>query len=408
MATGLTWLILLSLLVLPPLHGNLLGYIAMGAAIIGLVAVWDLGAYREVFGRPWIWMIVGAYGCLAIAIVGVAKTAGETLTVVDFVPFLLVIPAAALFARARLAEPLSTIAALSLGGTLVSLAICLTQIALYHARRPGGWEMSPIHFGDFAVILGFLSLGGLLVPGARWRAMYWAGPAIGLVDGMLTGTRASLVVGVCLLPLAGYFVWRHGPGRRAALLLAGAVVVLLAVPLALSAEGSVGRSLGAYQVIDQVAHGDEVTDSSAAYRLDQYTAAVRAFFDAPVFGHGWRDQVQSALPYMSAEGKAGYAREHWGYIHDEFLSLAVGMGVFGILAWLLLMAYPIVAVRTAPRDAESAARTYLGLAVLVGIGVSGLTDVLFMTELPKVFFGFLPAAIILLRPAAVPAREASA
>jgi O-antigen ligase len=142
--------------------------------------------------------------------------------------------------------------------------------------------------------------------------------------------------------------------------------------------------------------GRRVVDLTAAVRLDQYQAAVRAFFDSPIFGHGWRHEIESALQYMSPATREAYRLGHWGYIHNDFLSFSVGMGVFGSVAWVLLFAYPVVAILEKPAYPGPSARTFLTLVVWLGILVSGLSDVLFKTELTRSFYCFIPTAIMIL------------
>ncbi len=72
------------------------------------------------------------------------------------------------------------------------------------------------------------------------------------------------------------------------------------------------------------------------------------------------------------------------------------MGLLGALAWVLLMAYPIVALVRAPRSPEPAARNYMTLVAWAGIVISGVSDVLFSTELTKTFYCFIPGAIVIL------------
>ncbi len=179
-----------------------------------------------------------------------------------------------------------------------------------------------------------------------------------------------------------YFVRRYRLPLRTTL---GAIIALVAAAIIVSLLAPVlhlGRAFDVIGVFEQLFSDQRVTDYTAGVRLDQYQAALKAIANAPIFGHGWRDEVQSALQYMSPASQRAYAIEHWGYIHDEFLSFSVGMGFFGALSWVLMTAYPIVALVRAPASSEPAARNYMTLAAWAGIlSIGGLSAaVLFNTE----------------------------
>jgi O-antigen ligase len=310
----------------------------------------------------------------------------------------LVIPANAVFLRARMGRPALAIAALSAGGALVALLVAGFQFVMLNNTRPGGWELSPIHFADLSVTLGFLGLGGLLVETPpRWALLLWLAPPAGLLAAILSGTRSALLVaaGEAILALV-FFVRRYKLSVRVVL---GAVIALIAIAVVMALLAPalhLSRAFDVVGVFEQLLSDQHVTDYTAGVRLDQYQAALKSIANAPIFGHGWRDQVQSALQYMSPASQRAYAIEHWGYIHDEFLSFSVGMGFFGALSWVLLTAYPIAALLRAPASDEPSARNYMTLVAWAGIVIGGLSDVLFNTELTKTFYCFIPGAIVIL------------
>ncbi len=119
-------------------------------------------------------LIVAFWKLLAIAIVAVSGPfSHDTLVAFDFTPFLLVISGKrGLFSALAPAGPRSPIAVLSApGGAIVALLVAGFQFVVLDNTRPGGWELSPIHFADLGVTLGFLGLGGLLVETPpRWAA----------------------------------------------------------------------------------------------------------------------------------------------------------------------------------------------------------------------------------------------
>jgi len=387
-----------ALLLVPLTRGNALGYVAMLGALCGLAFIGDHAAYHAVLTMPSIAMLIAAFVLLAISVVVVSGLSNDTLVAFNFTPFLLAIPAYVVFLRARLARPAVSIAALAAGGAAVALVVAAFQHFAQGNDRPGGWELSPIHFADLAVILGFMGLGGLLVETPpRWAWLLWFGPLAGVLAGILSGTRSALLVagGAAVLALI-FLVRRYRPPVAIVLgVIAGVVALAVALDL-IAPEVHLTRAFDVVGVLDQMLSAKQVSEFTVAVRLDQYQAALREIASAPLFGHGWREDVQAAVPYMSPATQAAYFQAHWGYIHDELLNFTAAMGLLGALAWVLLMAYPIVALVRAPRSPEPAARNYMTLVAWAGIVISGVSDVLFSTELTKTFYCFIPGAIVIL------------
>jgi O-antigen ligase len=396
-ATALTLTILVALLVLGGWIGNWAAYIAMFGSVLGLLLVWDRQAYLDVLATPWLTMIIAAFLLLAVAIVANSPTLDLRLHVVDFLPLVLVVPTAVVFSRARVRNGATLISTLALVGALVAAVVAAHANLTTGTSRAGGLEISPIHFGDIAIIFGFMSLGGLMVGTHPWRMIYLFGPVFGIGAALLSGTRATLFVGIALIGVTIYFAVRHS-GRQGRLLLLALALGALAVASSYVAlrEKTTDRLLGSFTIVTEMITGTHIADASFRNRVEMWEGGVKAFWEAPITGHGWTRQLQAALPHMSDSARATYRRQHWGYIHNEALSLGVGMGALGIIAYFLLMLHPLVQMSATPPDSQSLARNFLLVVVFVGIFVSGLTDVLFKTELLKTFFCFLPAAIALL------------
>jgi O-antigen ligase len=393
----MTWAILGALLLVPLTYGNALGNAAMLVSLAAPLFLRDAAAYRTALGLPSVRLLLGAFACLAISVIAMSRSVNDALIVFDFAPFLLTVPVAALCLRARIPDAASRIAFLALGGAMIGLVVAAYQYFVERQPRPGGWELSPIHFGDLAVILGFLSLAALGKSGSRWRRICWAGPPVGVAAAVLSGTRGALVVAVVLAPVAVWHLWIVYRPRPIAV--AGVAAAIFGLFLLLGGGAlafGIGRALDATGIVFDLLSGRRVVDLTAGVRLDQYQAAVRAFFDSPIFGHGWRHEIESALQYMSPATREAYRLGHWGYIHNDFLSFSVGMGVFGSVAWVLLFAYPVVAILEKPAYPGPSARIFLTLVVWLGILVSGLSDVLFKTELTRSFYCFIPTAIMIL------------
>ena len=393
-ATLLAWGVLVTLLVLPLTVGNFIGDIAIVLGLVSLFFV-DREGYGEVLRMPHIWLLVGSFLLLAMAAAAFGGATTESLVAFDFVPFLLAIPICGVFRRALISRPEMKLPLLSLAGTAIGLCVVLGELIFLHTPRPGGWLYNPIYFADLAVTLGFIAAAGLMDSSWRWWPVFAAGPVLGVATGILSGTRSSLFIAAAdLIAFVVLALLRRRAGRPGLVALL-AVAMVLAGMLLVAPRIGMGRVLDLGQIADLPTAGDTVADAPFGYRLEQSSAALRAFADAPIFGHGWRHQMASALQYMPAEARQ--TAVGWEYIHNEFLNLVVGMGVFGGIAWLLLAAYPPVALLWARRRGNlSPATSYMVLVAWLGILLGGLTDVLFRQELTKSFYPFIPNAILML------------
>jgi O-antigen ligase len=384
-------LILVALMVVPLTYGNALGNVAIALGLVSIFVA-DRAGYRHVLGMPHIRMLVASFLLLGLSAVVIGGATKASLVAFDFTPFVLAIPVSVVFLRAPMPNADTRLPMIALAGTIVACGVSFFQYFVQHATRPGGWELSPIHFAYIAVTLGFMSAAGLVGRTSRFWPLFAAGPVLGLVAGIMSGTRAVLLVAGVQFLLALWFILRQR-SRGQAIAIAAAVVVVVGAILLLAPALGFGRVLDFGGLLPtQPSEGERF-----GFRFEQYEAAIRSFFEAPLFGHGWRHQIESILPLMSPEARQQYAIEHWGYIHNDFLNMSVGMGIFGSIAWVLLMAYPPVAVLWARRyGALSPASIYLILTAWLGILLGGLTDVLFDTELTKTFYCFIPSAILML------------
>jgi O-antigen ligase len=388
---------LTALLVLPCVLGSYAAYIALLATLLALVVGFDRATLLAATQAGWVRMMAAAFALLAVAFVVGAKTQQDALYSLDFLPLLLAAPAVMMLGAIRVANGAQYLARLALAGSAAAVLAGSYDLLVLGLDRAKGLENSPIHFADYAMMLGFMALVGVIVDRSRWRWMYVLGPVFGLVAVLQSGTRGALLVGGVLAVIFVLTLWRRWIRRWRAALAALAVGVALVAAAAFAAEAMCfARPFGALSVVGDLIAGRPVTDYSTALRLDFYSSGLRAIADAPWFGHGWHNQIKSALPYFSEATLAAYANEGWGFIHNEPLGFAISGGLVGFVAYWLFTLAPIAAHVTAPKGKGSDIRLSLILTLVGGFFLGGMTDVLMMWELPKMMFVILTAAIVVL------------
>jgi O-antigen ligase len=387
----LGYLILAALLVLSCGLGAYAAYLAMFTALIGLVVAFDAQTVLWLLRKTWLQMWILAFFLIATAFAVTAQTTKDVLYAFDFTQLLLALAVSLIFvAMSRQETPqhraIYLLSLMSLAGTIVAFSIALYGACALRVSRPSGLEMSTIHFAYFSIILGFLSLTVLFVDAHGLRRVVLLGPILGLLSAALTGTRGSVVVLAALLLVLLVFFLRFSTlsGQKKILAIACVPFVAIGVFLISYLLGA-SRTFLSLIGVAQVFGGDNAADVSAALRVEHLTAGAMAFMDAPLFGHGWVNQISSAWPYMTEFGKAAFVGERWAYLHNEAMSLAVSAGVLGVFAYILIFAAPLVGLAQLPRDNQFVARAYGVLVVTTGIFAGGLTEVLFKYELPKTF-----------------------
>ncbi|RYE76559.1 MAG: hypothetical protein EOP19_24255 [Hyphomicrobiales bacterium] len=113
-----------------------------------------------------------------------------------------------------------------------------------------------------------------------------------------------------------------------------------------------------------------------------------------MFGHGWWRRFAAAIPYMPQAGVDAMAHDNHAHLHNDTLNFASGAGALGILAYLALMAAPIVSAVRSPRTEHWTMRVCAALGLSLGYVAMGLTDTMFVFEIPKSMY-CLSAAIIM-------------
>jgi O-antigen ligase len=388
-------LVLISGFALWPLLGHAAAYLALVFSLPAIVLGWNGEALHRLVRAPFVRALVGAFALIALAFL-LQPGQPSLANIADFLPLALT-PLLAL-ALTPLAGRLTAekFAQLCLMATVLCGLVGLWGLSqgISRTSAPG---FSPIHFADLAVVLGFLSLGGTLVAGAARKWIYFTGPILGIIATTAAETRAALIVALALALLYGAVAMRGSALPRFVkvtlpILLCGFVMMGFAIAYWFGFT----RPLEAFQPVFALLRGEMPTDTSALYRVEMYRAGLMAVLDAPLFGHGWHNQIAASMPYLTEIGQEGYALEGWGYIHNDALSLTVACGFLGLVAYVLMLAAPLLAHFGAEQDKDSKARLYVALCFTAGLFVSGATDVLLMVEVPKLLLVLGSASIYLI------------
>lgn len=376
--------------------GNVAAYFVLVLALISAVFGWNNDVARSLIKQRWLQMFAAGFVLMALALL-FNTDPNDNIFIWDFLPVPLAFVFAMSFHTLRRKVNAEGFAWLCLIGAAAAAVVGSYEVFLLGETRATGLTNSPIHFADYAVIFGFMALGATFLEGVRFKWIFFAGPVLGLYAATMGETRWAFFVAIALAGLFGLFLFRSWRARTSTKV--AVIAALIILPLIAVMAGNFAGFTRPYQtilVIRDIVSGHQIADMSAAYRVEMYSAGIRAFLNAPIFGHSWDEQIAAAMPYLSDLGKKGYAAEAWAYLHNDLLGFAVAGGVIGIAAYVLWLTAPLVGARQSFPGPTRQVQVYFAATFALGLFLSGSTDVLFMSELSKTLLASLTAAIVML------------
>lgn len=379
---GLTAAIIVGALVLPYPGGYPLAYLLIVASL--LLCLWLLPARVAPALEPAGWLFVAALALIAIAFV-----ANDDLALAaNFAMFAVFAPLVTALSRNAGPDNAMHVARLALLGAAVAMGIAGWEVFGLGQGRAAGFGSDPIWSAQIAVVLGFLALIGLPRAAGIWRLLFWLGPLFGTITALLAGSRGALLAVPIVLAAALLLTRRW----LAALPIAAAIGVLAVAVIGAIYPASLTR-LASFAVIGgELASGGAVTEISSGQRLAFYQSAISAFLAQPLFGYGWEGKIAAIVPYLE-DGGAMLAEGHH-HLHSDILDFGVSGGLFGLLAYALVIAAPMAGALASERDSQYRSRL-LGTTVLsVGYFVFGLTYLTFGYEFHTTLYVCLAAILL--------------
>lgn len=256
--------------------------------------------------------------------------------------------------------------------------------------------LDKIHFGDYLLLLGTLSLFTLDWFGRdRWplRLLKLAGFVFGLLASLESGTRGGWLA----IPLfiAIYFYFR---ASRLSLRALGAGVFWGSLMITLAYFASVTVQERVEQMASDVsAYGQGQRDTSTGIRWQLYRAALDISIRHPFFGVGPEGFAREMEPMRQA-GKLTAEAAHLGRgeVHNDILAKSAGMGLFGLAAILALYLVPLnLFYRAANTNVPRVRRAgILGITVVTGHMVFGLSQEFLSLTMATAFYGFTVAVLL--------------
>ncbi len=342
------------------------GY-SMAAVFLLVVA---LAATPQWWGKPveprTAWRLVGAFLFMAaIWQLDGLRSDGGWRSVDKPVKFLLVLPC--LFFLLRFPPRQAWLwAGIACGAVLAGLR-GVYEIVWLHLPRAEG-SINAIQFGDLSLLLGLMSIVGLMMwrPPQRkglWAVLLSVGAAMGLLGSLLSQARGGWLALVLLVPVMVLVKSRFLDRRF--LLISGLIAMLLGATLISVAARQLGERLDRARQEVEVYETTGNAESSVGQRLAHWKAAWRMGLEKPLLG--WSQQgYEDEKKRMVEAGEVHPYILQFTHAHNEFLDVFAKRGLLGLAALLALYLTPLLVFW--PRKASAAASSSAAIVPLQLIG----------------------------------------
>lgn len=359
---------LISALAIAPVAPEAGNVIFLASGIAALVMMWP-DAMAEV-RRPIVWMPLAG-----LALIGLAYTisAGPQglVGLAYFVPLAMVWPLVSVARSIEQAHYPSLVGALAFSGAAAAAIMAINDVLMTGTSRAGWSIANPIHFADVALLTGFVALFGMIPERSAGKFVLLLAPILASVAVVLSGTRGAIVAFAAMLAagmVMAVIVKLYRP-RMLLVFVAGLAMIVAAVLLLGGAQiWGIQRVL--VDIADTFANGMP-TDSSTALRMQMYLGGLRAFLEAPVFGHGPFEFV------AAADRLADIPLESPPHLHSDLVDMAASAGMLGIGAYLLFLLAPVVEAIRMPAGPMKAWTIVAVATLVVGFFCMGLTNAMF-------------------------------
>jgi len=264
-------------------------------------------------------------------------------------------------------------------------ALLVGGIAAYEHWWLGRWRVgngiNAIPFGNLALLLGALSLAGLVcLPSARWwlRLAFVLAAVGGLLASVLSGTRGGWVVFpvlalILLLALHSTGIRRGGLQIKVVGLAGVLVAVLLAMSLMPGAPVK-GRLTEVATNLQEYAGGD--AGSSLGVRLEMWRAGWQLITLRP--GLGWGEgRLEAQRDLWVEEGRFHSGISRYDQLHSDLVDTFARRGVVGLLSLMALYGVPLWLFWRHWRksgDEQTRALALCGVLIVVGFAGFGLSQ----------------------------------
>lgn len=262
--------------------------------------------------------------------------------------------------------------------------------------RLGIDTMDAIHFGNFELILGVLSLFSLDWFG-RDRLPLRILKVLGFIAGLAASLASGSKGGWLAIPIFMVIFLYFKMGKFSLKMVATSLIsIMLFIAIAYTSSTTVHQRVR--ELANEVAALNQGNyETSTGIRWQLYNAAADIFMHHPIFGVGPEGFALEMKPMMES-GKITAQSAYYGSgeVHNDILSKAAGMGVFGLIAMLGIYVVPFRLFRQATKSTSVQVKQtgVLGIIFVSGFFVFGLTVEFLNLTMAAAFYSFTVAVLL--------------
>lgn len=278
-----------------------------------------------------------------------------------------------------------------IAGAVAALPFISWQRIVLEIPRPGGF-LNAITFGDLALCLGLVALAAAVDyrHSTRKAILPALGAVAGLAASIATGSRGGWIA----LALAGLLFLSYAQllhSRRVRLLLVGSFA-LVGATFFIPATGMQQRAVQGVHDVQTWMDGGSAF-SNVGIRLELWKGAAMLIEELPLAGRD-RQEVVAELHRHVEQGVLDPAILPMEHLHNDALQALATGGVFGLLAWIGILAAPFMFfARQVGGGAHSGmpqfAPALAGMLVVLCYFSFGLTEVIFWSLKGSMFYTLL-------------------
>lgn len=326
-------LIAVTAILLPPGQWAYIGaYTVLVAALLALLVFgWP---ERAAFLHPTSLAILVAIGLVAVVLPFVYRGPQDLLGPVLLLPMLATVGLGLLARPANWVPSPTVLASICLVGSLIALIGGAYELFVLGIYRPGMGN-NPIHYGSLSAMVGSLAMVGVVSSTSARRYVFLLGPVFGLGCAVIADSRGPMLgavamsgVGVVTLTV---WLWRERLFRVALLVCTG-----LAIGVVAYLVGS-----GNARVASVIQSGLDIfrfTGGSDDIRAALYASGIEILRTSPIVGVGL-GQIMVTAETLFPQLVVGTGLEN---LHADWANFAAMAGILGLIAWLLLLAAPLL------------------------------------------------------------------
>ena len=196
--------------------------------------------------------------------------------------------------------------------------------------------------------------------------------------GFLSGTRGTLFAIVLMAPIVIFYL---SSGFKISLFIVSSLTLF--VILIFQASSAFNLE---YEYFNRIRNGLatitllENRDYSIWLRLDMWSAGIKAFFEAPIFGHGITERFMATKPYLNNQ-KIGFSHPH-----NDIIAGFISNGFLGGLAVLISLMSGISASILTPN--RNITKLYLALMLSCSTMVTGNVSTVLFNDICSAWLAF--------------------